>query len=164
MLTTLTPTVAPGTVAHFAAATPPGGWLKANGAAVSRTTYGALFNVIGTTYGAGDGATTFNVPDLRGEFVRGFDDARGVDAGRAIGSPQTHQLQGHNHIVDQGGFGQVSSSGAAGGSNTNYAQGSANSGLLLTAKTIQTDGTNGVPNVGAETRPRNVALLACIKY
>jgi hypothetical protein len=59
-----------GTVAYFPATTPPGGWLKANGQLVSRTTYAALFAVIGTTYGAGDGTTTFALPDLRGEFVR----------------------------------------------------------------------------------------------
>ncbi|MCK9131735.1 phage tail protein [Haemophilus influenzae] len=63
-----------GEVAFFARTTPPSGWLKANGAAVSRTTYAALFAAIGTTFGAGDGSSTFNLPDLRGEFVRGLDD------------------------------------------------------------------------------------------
>ena len=60
-----------GTVAYIAASSAPGGWLKCNGAAVSRTTYAALFAAIGTTFGAGDGSTTFKLPDLRGEFVRG---------------------------------------------------------------------------------------------
>ena len=77
-----------GSVYTFAGSTVPTGWLKCNGALLSRTTYAALFAVIGTTYGAGDGSTTFALPDLRGEFVRGFDDGRGVDAGRTLGSAQ----------------------------------------------------------------------------
>lgn len=72
--------VAPaGTIAWFGAATPPEGYLACNGAAVSRTTYAALFAAIGTTFGAGNGTTTFNLPDLRGEFIRGFDGGRGID-------------------------------------------------------------------------------------
>ena len=77
-----------GSVYTFAGATVPTGWLKCNGALLSRTTYASLFAVIGTTYGAGDGSTTFALPDLRGEFVRGVDDGRGVDAGRTLGSAQ----------------------------------------------------------------------------
>jgi len=64
------------------------GFLKANGAAISRTAYAVLFAEIGTVYGVGDGTTTFNLPDSRGEFLRGFDDGRGIDAGRALGSFQ----------------------------------------------------------------------------
>ena len=75
----------------------PSGYLKANGAAVSRITYSNLFAAIGTTFGAGDGPTTFNLPDLRGEFIRGFDDGRGVDSGRVLGSSQTDAFQGHWH-------------------------------------------------------------------
>jgi prepilin-type N-terminal cleavage/methylation domain-containing protein len=66
----------------------PSGWLLCDGHAVLRTTYPALFSAIGTTYGAGDGSTTFNLPDLRGEFIRGFDNGRGVDSGRTLGSWQ----------------------------------------------------------------------------
>ena len=77
-----------GSVYTFAGSTVPTGWLKCNGALLSRTTYASLFAVIGTTYGAGDGSTTFALPDLRGEFVRGADDGRGVDAGRTLGSAQ----------------------------------------------------------------------------
>lgn len=68
-----------GIVSWYAASTAPEGWLKCNGAAVSRTTYATLFNAIGTTFGAGDGSTTFNLPDLRAQFIRGWDDSRGVD-------------------------------------------------------------------------------------
>jgi microcystin-dependent protein len=89
--------VPPGAVMHFAMATAPAGWIKANGAAVSRATYAALFAAIGTTFGVGDNSTTFNVPDLRGEFVRGFDDGRTVDNGRVFGSAQTHGVATHTH-------------------------------------------------------------------
>lgn len=86
-----------GMIAAFAANVIPTGWLKCNGAAVSRTTYANLFARIGTTYGAGDGSTTFNLPDLRGETIRGWDDARGVDSGRTFGSWQDGQNVSHTH-------------------------------------------------------------------
>ena len=60
-----------GTVAYFAMATPPVGYLKADGSAVSRETYPELFSAIGTTYGSGDGIATFNLPDLMGRFAEG---------------------------------------------------------------------------------------------
>lgn len=91
---------ASGMICWFARNSAPTGFLKANGAAVSRTTYAALYAAIGTTFGAGDGTTTFNVPDLRGEFIRGWDDGRGVDTGRVFGSAQTDEFQSHTHSVD----------------------------------------------------------------
>ena len=69
----------------------PLGFLKCDGSAISRTDFSRLFSVIGTTYGAGNGSTTFNLPDLRGEFLRGFDDGRTVDSGRVIGTAQSAQ-------------------------------------------------------------------------
>lgn len=78
----------PGVVLPFAGSAAPAGWLLCHGQAVSRTTYAHLLTVIGTAYGVGDGSTTFNVPDLRGEFVRGVDAGAGVDAGRVLGSKQ----------------------------------------------------------------------------
>ena len=88
-----------GSVHMMATTTAPSGYLKCNGAAVSRTTYADLFAIIGTTHGAGNGSTTFNVPDLRGEFVRGWDDSRGVDSGRSFGSSQSGQNAQHNHTA-----------------------------------------------------------------
>lgn len=134
----------PGAVVHFARNTAPSGWLKANGSAISRTAYAALFAAIGTTFGAGDGSTTFNLPDLRGEFVRGWDDARGVDGGRGFGSAQADELKSHTHPIG------ITTSTSSGGGGNYY------SGPNSTA----TSGATG----GAETRPRNIALLACIKY
>lgn len=88
-----------GKISMFARSTAPSGYLKCNGAAISRTTYAALFSAIGTTFGIGDGSTTFNIPDLRGEFIRGWDDARGVDTSRAFGSWQDGQNLLHTHAA-----------------------------------------------------------------
>lgn len=72
----------------FAFTAIPSGWLECDGSEVSRTEYAALFAKIGTTNGAGDGSTTFNLPETRGEYVRGFDNGRGVDSGRVLGTWQ----------------------------------------------------------------------------
>lgn len=88
-----------GKVSAFARSSAPSGYLKCNGAAISRTTYSALFAAIGTTFGLGDGSTTFNIPDLRGEFIRGWDDARGVDTSREFGSWQDNQNASHTHTA-----------------------------------------------------------------
>jgi len=144
-----------GEVLFVAQNTAPTGTLKANGAAVSRTTYAALFSAIGTTYGAGDGSTTFNLPDLRGEFVRGWDDGRGIDSGRVFGSTQDDAFQGHFHDSNT-----VSAA-------FNVAAGATSvirpSGDFATQGPV-TDGTNGTPRTAAETRPRNIALLAVIRF
>lgn len=75
------------------------GWVKANGAAISRTAYARLFAYYSTAYGTGDGSTTFNVPDYRGEFPRFFDDGRGIDSGRAIAVMQTGGIAAHAHTL-----------------------------------------------------------------
>lgn len=86
-----------GAIQLFAMSAVPSGWLECNGAAVSRTTYANLFAAIGTTYGAGNGTTTFNLPDLRGMFVRGWDNGRSLDPGRALGSQQAAANNPHTH-------------------------------------------------------------------
>jgi phage-related tail fiber protein len=164
-----------GMVGYFAMSTPPDGWLKRNGAAVSRTTYAALFSVIGTTYGAGDGSTTFNLPDSRGYFDRGWDDARGLDPGRVFGSSQADQNASHNHTgtaVSAGAHthiqtmnrefvdGGVSNANAVYGDQINQgtdAVSSSSSGAHTHTLSISNSG-------GTEARPINQAFLACIKY
>lgn len=74
--------VKPGTITSFAGSDAPTGWLLCYGQAVSRATYAALFTAIGTTYGAGDGSTTFVLPDMRGRVPGGKDDMGGTAAGR----------------------------------------------------------------------------------
>ena len=161
-----------GSVIYYAGNTSPTGYLKANGAAISRTTYADLFSAIGTTFGAGDGSTTFLVPDLRGEFLRGWDDSRGVDSGRAFGSAQLDQMQKLtgsltvSNANNRGGF-RGSSGAFSTGSFTdrNFADGS-----TINASTSGTFDSADSPNArvssttSGETRSRNIALLACIKY
>lgn len=136
-----------GFVAFYAKTTAPDGWLKANGATISRTTYSALFEAIGTRFGAGDGSTTFKIPDLRGEFVRGWDDGRGVDSGRTLGTAQGDAFKSHTHNILAGTDESDAGPKVRGGGT------SATSGTSVTEATGST-----------ETRPRNIALMACIKY
>lgn len=88
-----------GAILMFGMLATPAGWLRCNGQAVSRVTYATLFSRIGTTHGAGDGTTTFNVPDIRGYVPRGLDEGRGIDAGRALGSLQADQNKAHTHFI-----------------------------------------------------------------
>jgi microcystin-dependent protein len=147
--------VAAGVVMYFAARTAPVGWLKANGELVSRTSYAALFAVIGTTFGAGDGSTTFALPDLRGEFVRCLDDGRGVDSGRGIGTSQNHGVK-----ID-GTINTVMSTNASATGAFSYSR---NSYSTATDGPARESGNFTLSGGSNETRPRNIALLACIKY
>ena len=156
-----------GQIGLFAMDYAPAGWLKANGAAVSRTLYANLFAAIGTRFGAGDGYSTFNLPDLRGEFPRFWDDGRGVDAGRALGSWQSDALQKHTHLIGTS-SGENLNNGLPGIDDKYWQMGGGNYApatghIALTHDT----GSDGYGRVGGrfagETRPRNIALLACIK-
>ena len=73
------------------------GYLYCDGRTISRADYAALFNIIGTRFGAGDGTTTFQIPDWRGTFMRGWDDGRGLDSGRVFGAQQDSQNKKHTH-------------------------------------------------------------------
>lgn len=182
-----------GLVGTFAMATPPDGWLRANGAAVSRTVYATLFAKIGTLYGAGDGVNTFNLPDPRGKFIRPLDDGRGIDTGRTLGSDQADETRSHTHGASseasgshvhgastdvQGGhthnapgtpgIGQGASGPdtvqQSGGSSVTSLSGDHNHNVTIVAggdhiHTITVNATGG-----NETRPRNIAFLACVKY
>lgn len=165
--------VPPGVVFPYAGPIPPSGWLLADGSEVSRTTYARLFAAIGTTYGAGNGATTFNLPDLRGEFIRGLDNARGVDAGRGLGSAQLDALQ---NIAGSAGFRPADGSAAGAGTGSNmsgpfsYSTKAGAGG----ASPVQLGGTgkaadvlffnaSNVARTSTETRPRNIAMNFIIK-
>lgn len=136
-----------GAVHAFAFSAVPAGWLKCNGQAVSRTGFAALFSAIGTTFGAGNGTTTFTLPDLRGEFIRGWDDGRGVDVGRGLGTSQSDMFKSHTHDL-----------GSESGGGGNFAT-VVDSGGVDEAPTGNPSQAAG----GAETRPRNVALQWCIR-
>lgn len=151
-----------GQVAFFAMNAAPTGWLKANGAAVSRTTYAKLFAKIGTTFGAGDGRTTFNLPDLRGEFVRGFDDGRRVDNGRTFGTAQKGTLVAPKDDAGaENVFAFSSSQEVYGDKNlSDYGQ----LQMFYSSSAVSTPSALAISMTAQIARPRNIALLACIKF
>lgn len=142
----------------------PAGWFPCNGAAVSRTAYAQLFGAIGTVYGAGDGSSTFNLPDMRGEFLRGLDDGRGIDAERAAGSYQPGtkvcgelspdpDFNGHTvHNIANVQGDPVYESGSQFDPRVEFVQ---NSGML----NVQSN-----PRWWRTTRPRNIAMPFIIKF
>lgn len=146
---TISDKIPPGVILMYGAPTAPTGWLECDGSAVSRTTYSSLFAVIGTTFGVGDGSTTFNLPDLRGEFIRGWDHGRGVDSGRELGEGQGDAFKSHSH--DYHGVGDY-----IGGVRNLFTKiGSERAHARRDDLLYATGGT--------ETRPRNVALMFIIK-
>ena len=161
-----------GKIEYVPFSTPPLGYLKANGATISRTTYARLFTAIGTTFGAGDGSTTFNLPDLRGEFIRGWDDGRGVDSGRVLGSLQLDSIQEHRHSGNTDGRttedpnttynlnGKTINGITYGASNQS---GKPGYNSQTTSRAVPATLTGTIRTAG-ETRSRNIALMAVIKY
>jgi microcystin-dependent protein len=135
--------------------------LLCDGSAVSRTTYAALFDAIGTAFGYGDNINTFNLPDFRGRFLRGVDGATTRDPDRAsrtamntggntgdnVGSIQGHQYQSHTHTVN-------ATTNLAGGAQGKVAWGN------------DTPSASNVMNAsgGNETRPLNAYVNYCIAY
>ena len=134
----------------------PSDYLECNGAAVSRITFSDLFMVIGSTYGNGNGSTTFNLPDYRGEFLRGWDNGKSSDpdsgsrtdrgdgtAGDNNGTKQDNELESHTHSIQQRTVFNNSGSGSAAGNG---------------------DGNWGTASTGGnETRPRNINIMYIIK-
>lgn len=158
----------PGMVVFTASPMPPPGFLAADGSAISRAVYANLYATLGTTYGAGDGLTTFNVPDLRGVVPRGLDNGRGLDPGRTLGSYQADMYMSHTHpytdpththyIYAEGGWPYgIVGYGDMGSAATDYDQGYGLASPSVTGITIENSG-------GTETRGKNIALLGCIKW
>lgn len=145
-----------GAIMAFAMNSVPSGWLKCNGQAVSRTAYAELFAAIGVLYGSGDGTTTFNVPDYRAMFLRGHDSGRGVDDNRTFGGYQADLLKSHTHKI-------IDTSTPDFGNDVNNAFDTANftnqnASNPDSRKYVETTDTGGF-----ETRPKNHAVLYCIK-
>lgn len=150
-----------GVICAWPAGTPPTGWLECDGSAVSRTTYANLFSAISTAYGPGNGSTTFNLPDYRGEFLRGMDPGTTRDpdsasrtdrgdgtTGANVGTKQGHALQSHTHTYDQP-------------INANSPTGSGATRIEAISAGTATGGPTG--SVSTETRPRNVNVKWIIK-
>lgn len=153
----------PGTAKLWFTDTAPTGWAMLEGQAISRTTYARLFALFSTTYGVGNGTTTFNLPDLRGRFLRVWDHAAGVDpdaatrtvpagasltAGDHVGTLQDDAFEAHTHTV------AYDSS-----SNTTTTAASARVTNIGTGGGSATSGSTG----GTETRPVNVNIAVIIK-
>ena len=123
---------------------------KCDGTAVLRSAFPALYAAINTIYGQGNGTTTFNLPDYRGAFLRGKDDGRGLDPNRAFASYQEDEFKSHTHrIIDtsNGGSGDMINS-------FDTLDDIAQSGGAY----VETTSTGGT-----ETRPKNYAIVYCIK-
>lgn len=134
--------------------------IECDGSLLLRASYPALFNVIGEEWGAGDGTTTFRAPDLRGVFIRGLDNGRGLDTGRVFGSFQDHAFKNHGHrnkYYNGYGLNGVGTGGSGWQSNwaTSYSNATSSENFV-----VNSDDTNA----GTETRPVNVAMPWFIRY
>jgi hypothetical protein len=150
-----------GVVIMTAASSCPSGTLAADGSAISRTAYAGLFSAMGTTYGPGDGSTTFNLPNAQGVFVRGAgtQTISSISYSGTQGTTQGDQLQGLKVPVYSSFGASLSSAGGTrylGDNNGGTNLGNVNSGTPIS------DGTNGTPRTGSETRPANIVLLYCV--
>ncbi|HBR2153068.1 TPA: phage tail protein [Klebsiella pneumoniae] len=144
----------------YPSATPPTGWLKCNGAVFDKVKYPGLAAVF----------PSGNLPDLRGEFIRGWDDSRGIDNGRALLSSQGHSLRDHSHnqqvwtgsnttsstIGQAGNYAPLATGGDGGIAYTDREPQS----LPSAVRAISTRGvaSDNAANIGTETRPRNIAF------
>ena len=148
--TQISSAVPAGTIQSHAASSAPSGWLICDGSAISRTTYSDLYSIVGTTWGSGDGSTTFAIPDLRGWFMRGLNGGSGNDpdaasrsGGDNVGSSQGYQLSAHTHGV--------------------------NTGRLYVAPQhyyhmVDTVTITAAQSISTESRPKNKYVQFCIKY
>lgn len=166
-----------GTILPYAGTTAPSGYLLCNGSAVSRTTYATLYGVIGSTFGSGDGSTTFNLPDLRGRFLRGLDSSAGNDpdagsrtamttggnTGDNVGSVQGDAfqgfgLQGQRYTTTLSDANRLSTASVSPGNTLATVVSS-----TITSSALVNDGTYGTPRISHETRPKNVNVNYIIK-
>jgi microcystin-dependent protein len=149
-----------GSVLSFAGSAAPTGYLLCDGSAISRTTYATLFAAIGTVYGIGNGTTTFNIPNTQGVFLRGAGSQTisGISYTGIAGTAQGDQMQGHIHqqTFDSAGGGAAVNVGNFTGAPNNVASNNSTSGP-------NSDGTNGTPRTGSETRPANIGVNHIIK-
>ena len=167
------------TILAHAANTPPTGFLECNGSNISRSTYATLFSAISTTFGVGDGSSTFALPDLRGQFIRGWANTGSTDASRVFGSTQTDQNKNHTNTTDStsltGGIRKISEGFGAGGSATGVFTKTADGNNTITGSSstspvggVDFDGTHthtiSSSGGGTEARPTNLALMYIIKF
>jgi microcystin-dependent protein len=153
-----------GSIIYFPSTTPPSGWLESDAAAISRTTYANLNAIAAAAsyaapWGVGDGSTTFNIPDLRGVLLRGYDDGRGLTSD-AFGTYYADEFAAHYHL---GGAPSGDGTPFVYGSTTADLPGSAANRLQRQSSSPSAQGLTSTVG-GAETAPKRVSLLPCIKY
>ncbi|GFM51456.1 hypothetical protein PSCICE_27230 [Pseudomonas cichorii] len=156
-----------GMMVPFPVSAIPAGFLEVDGSLQSISAYPDLGAYLGTRFNqANDPAGYFRLPDSRGEFLRGWDHGRGIDAGRVLGAYQADSLQGFRLESMRAADGRVG--------NDDVGSGAIGFGFAMSTATSEsrprnltgafvTDGVNGTPRVGSETRGRNVAVMWCIK-
>ncbi|MBI2722927.1 MAG: tail fiber protein [Bacteroidetes bacterium] len=168
----------PGIIQAYGASIAPAGYLLCDGSAVSRTVYSKLFNVMGTAYGAGDGSTTFNLPDLRGQFLRGVDGSAGNDpdkltrtasapggnVGNIVGSREADAFQGHGHSLIRPSDGGIvgTAPGTLGTSPGSACQPSGPD--VVIASNPLTLSAYGTAKISIESRPKNIYVNFIVKY
>lgn len=143
----------PGSILMYGGLAPPSGWLLCDGSAVSRTTYATLWALFGTRFGAGDGTTTFNIPNLVQRFPRMDNAAVGASGGAAT---HTHAIPAHDHNLEGGSVIAAArirllASGSAGDITIRRTSGMANwtSTHTINGMNVQSDSAGGINN-GAE--------------
>ena len=157
-----------GSIIPIGMSTVPTGYLLCDGAAVSRTVYIVLFTAIGTTWGAGDSSTTFNIPDLEGAFVRGSGTSTlfTQDSTITLAGAQDDSFQAHYHTWH--GAKQQGGNSTHNNQMTTAQNGTTNqfTDTTLDQKAYSTDTTasGGTPRPTSETRPNNIGVRYCIKY
>ena len=149
----------PGMIMQYAGEGVPTGWLWCDGSQVSRTAYSDLYGAIGLLYGSGNGSTTFTLPDARGYHVRSYDDGRGLDSGRTIGSKQGQDFKGFYAINTGTGTYSYNHGEQYMGKNTSSYQ-----GLLFGGGWRAPAASLGTKWDTSEMRPYNYSVMVLIKY
>ena len=150
-----------GAMVPFPKGTVPAGFLEVDGSVQSIAALPDLAAYLGTTFNTGgEGAGNFRLPESRGEFLRGWDHGRGVDLGRAIGSWQADAFQGHYHASAADTARPYSTGGTTGDYLARFGTGNPTTNGVREAIN---NGVDGSPRTASETRPRNLAVMWCIK-
>ncbi|MCY7258999.1 tail fiber protein [Pseudomonas protegens] len=150
-----------GAMVPFPKGTVPAGFLEVDGSVQSAATYPDLAAYLGTTFNTGgEGAGNFRLPESRGEFLRGWDHGRGVDAERSPGSWQADAFQGHYHASAADTARPYSTGGTVGDYLARFGTGNPTTNGVRDAIN---NGVDGTPRTASETRPRNLAVMWCIK-
>ncbi|EPL10748.1 phage tail protein [Pseudomonas sp. CF161] len=150
-----------GAMVPFPKGTVPAGFLEVDGSVQSIAALPDLAAYLGTAFNTGgEGAGNFRLPESRGEFLRGWDHGRGVDAGRSVGSWQADAFQGHYHASAADTARPYSTGGTTGDYLARFGTGNPTTNGVREAIN---NGVDGSPRTASETRPRNLAVMWCIK-